>query len=227
MRNVIVALTAACVAGCGTSRAERPATGVFDAGTLQTAAPQGMAADYRIGPADVLTLSVFQVSDLSFEEVRVDASGALQLPLIGSIQAAGYTPAELSRELERRLGERFLRNPQVSVTVKEAADQKVTIDGAVTKPGVYEMRGRTTLLQAIAMAEGPTRTADLTQVAVFRTVDERRMVALFDLAQIRAGQMADPVMRGDDIVVVDSSRLNVAIREVLAVLPGLGIFAYF
>jgi polysaccharide export outer membrane protein len=108
----------------------------------------------------------------------------------------------------------------------EAASQKITVDGAVTKPGVYLMRGRTTLLQAIAMAEGPSRTAALDTVAVFRTVDGRRMAAVFNLADIRAGRTEDPVMLGDDIVVVDTSRTSVALREMLAALPALSVFAY-
>lgn len=181
---------------------------------------------YRIGPSDKLSLRVFQVEALSFDEIYVDAAGDLQLPLLGSVHAAGLTPAELSDDIARRLGERFLRNPQVVATVSEAASQKITIDGAVTKPGVYEMRGKTTLLQAVAMAEGATPVANLKSVAVFRTVDGRRMVAVFDLAAIRGGQALDPQLWGDDIVVVDTSRLSATIREALQALPGLAVFAY-
>ena len=191
-----------------------------------TASAGSHGADYRIGPSDKLALTVFQVEDLSFEQIFVDASGKLQLPLVGSVQAAGLTPAELSTELERRLGERYLRNPQVSVSVLEAASQKVTVDGAVMKPGVYEMRGRTSLLQAVAMAEGGTNIADLKKVAVFRTVEGRRMIAVFDLAAIRRGQAEDPQVLGDDIIVVDTSRLNARYRDIIAILPALTVFAY-
>lgn len=184
------------------------------------------ARGYRIGPSDKLSLTVFQVEDLSFETIYVDASGKLQLPLLGSVQAAGLTPAELSEDLQTRLGERYLRNPQVSVSVTEAASQKVTVDGAVAKPGVYTMRGRTTLLQAVAMAEGGTNIADLKKVAVFRTVEGRRMIAVFDLAAIRRGQAADPEVLGDDIIVVDTSRLNARYRDIIAILPALTVFAY-
>lgn len=181
---------------------------------------------YRIGATDMITVTVFQVPDLSLEEVRVDASGNLQMPLIGTVQAAGRTPDELASDIAAALGREYLRNPQVSVTVAEAASQKVTVDGAVTKPGVYVMRGRTTLLQAIAMAEGPSRIADLKQVAIFRDGPNGRMVALFDLAQIRSGRMQDPNLQGNDVVIVDTSRLNASIRDALQVLPGLAVFAY-
>lgn len=228
MRIAFIVVAAAFVASCASGE-RRPAA----PGIAASVDPLVLAQDtqdrepgYRIGPADKLALRVFQVEDLSFDEIFVDASGNLQLPLLGSVQAAGLTPAELSEDIERRLAERYLRNPQVVVTVTEAASQKITVDGAVTKPGVYEMRGRTTLMQAVAMAEGPTRVAALDSVAVFRTVEGRRMVAVFDLQAIRGGQAEDPIVLGDDVIVVDTSRLNANIREILQALPGLAVFGY-
>lgn len=229
MRLLLIAITAGLTTGCtGNARQAAAPEVAFSVGgeTLQASSGPSIAPEYRIGAMDKLNVKVFQIPDLTFEEIFVDASGNLQMPMIGTIRAQGLTPEQLSTEMERLLRERFLRNPQVSVTVTEAANQKVTVDGAVTKPGVYRMQGRTTLLQAVAMAEGPTTVADLGSVAVFRTVDDRRMVAVFDLAQIRAGQMADPYILGDDIVVVDTSRLSARMRDILAALPGLAVFAY-
>jgi polysaccharide export outer membrane protein len=185
------------------------------------------ATDYRIGEGDKLHVSVFQVTDLSFEELVVDTSGNINLPLIGAVRGAGRTAGELASDIAERLAVQYLRDPQVTVTVKEAASQKITVDGAVTNPGVYEMRGSTSLLQAVAMAQGPTRVADLTKVAVFRSVDGRRSVALFDLGAIRQGRASDPQVFGDDVIVVDTSRLNSALREVVAAIPAFAAFAYF
>lgn len=227
MRLILLFLAATTLAGCGMrSAAQYNAAGTIDPDTFMLASTAPVSSDYRIGPADKLNLRVFQVADLSFDEIFVDASGKLQLPLLGSVQAAGLTPAELSADLERRLGERYLRNPRVSVSVSEAASQKITVDGAVAKPGIYEMRGRTTLLQAVAMAEGGTQIADLKKVAVFRTVEGRRMIAVFDLAAIRRGESPDPVVLGDDIIVVDTSRLNARYRDIIDILPALTVFAY-
>lgn len=228
MRAVMIFLlalsAAACMSGPTRDASAVTAASVVDPIALVGADRGEAAGDYRIGATDLLTVSVFQVPDLSFEEIRVDASGNLQMPMIGNVQAAGLTPNELSNDIARRLSERYLRNPQVNVTVKEAASQKVTVDGAVRKPGVYEMRGRTTLLQAVAMAEGPAPTADLRSVAVFRTVQGQRMVAVFDLSAIRNGSAEDPPLLGDDVVVVDTSRLNSALREAVTALPALSIF---
>lgn len=198
----------------------------MDLAELQSASLDA-SQNYRIGPMDKLILRVFQVPDLSFDEIFVDAAGYLQLPLVGSVKASGLTTAELSNEIQRMLSTRYIRNPQVMITVAQAASQKVTIDGAVTRPGVYEMRGRTTLLQAVAMAEGPTRVADLGKIAVFRTVESRPAVAVFDLQAIRSGQATDPIMVGDDIVVVDTSVLSVRTQQLLQALPALASFVFY
>lgn len=230
MRAFFIACAAFLVAACGgTTRDASLVTAAepIDPVMLMASARGEASGDYRIGGTDLLTITVFQVPDLSFEEIRVDASGNLQMPMIGSVQAAGLTPNELSNDIARRLGERYLRNPQVTVTVKEAASQKVTIDGAVTQPGVYEMRGRTTLMQAVAMAKGPLREANVRSVAVFREVGGQRMVAVFDLAAIRNGQAEDPVILGDDVVVVDVSRTNALVRDAVQALPALAIFQVF
>lgn len=216
------------LASCSTSGRPVAASGTVSVLDIDQLMDTGMneGGDYRIGPGDALNVSVFQVKDLSFEEIKVDSSGLLQMPLIGSVQAGGLTPSDLSGEIASRLSQRYLRNPQVTVTVTEAASQKVTVDGAVTKPGVYEMRGRTTLLQAVAMAEGPTRIADLKKVAVFRSVEGRRMVALYDLQRIRNGTLQDPFLNGDDVVVVDTSRLSARFQDIVQLLPGLAVFSY-
>lgn len=192
---------------------------------LANAAPQD--GEYRLGVGDKINVRVFQVPDLSFEALVIDTSGNIQLPLIGVVRGAGLSPGELSTHIAQRLADQYLRNPQVTVTLTEAASQKITIDGAVAKPGVYEMRGSTSLLQAVAMAQGPTQIADLSNVAVFRTIEGRRAVAVFDLAAIRQGRAVDPQVMGDDVVVVDSSRLSATLRDIIGALPAVGAFAYF
>ena len=226
--SLLVAGLVIQLAGCGGSRMDVSQMTAAQSVDLQVVGVEGAPpTEYRIGVGDKLNVRVFQVPDLSFGELVVDTSGNIQIPLIGAVQSAGRTSGELSSDIARRLSAQYLRDPQVTVTVTEAASQKITVDGAVTKPGVYEMRGSTTLLQAVAMAEGPTGVADLTKVAVFRTVAGQRSVALFDLAAIRQGRAADPAVLGDDVIVVDTSRLNTALREILGAVPALAIFRPF
>lgn len=186
---------------------------------------QAVSEDYRIGPLDKLNITVFQVKDLTLEKIQVDGSGRIFLPLIGSIVATGKTTQELSAEIAGRLRGQYLQSPQVAVWVAEAISQKVTVDGSVVEPGVYAMSGPTTLLQAVAMAKGPDpKYANLSRVAVFRTINGQRNAAVFDLKAIRAGRAPDPVILGNDVVVVEGSTAKGVFRELLAALPGLAIF---
>ena len=150
------------------------------------------AEEYRIGPLDVLKITVFQEEDLSLEEVPVDASGNILFPLIGRVDVTGKTSTELADDIAERLGTRYLVDPQVTVIVSRSASQKVTVEGAVTKPGVFEIEGPTTLLQAMALAEGPKQTARLSEVIVFRTKADGVYAAQFNLEDIRKGRQPNP-----------------------------------
>jgi len=222
---LVLILTACLLSACGGPRMDMAVMTAAQPVDLQitniSSAPQ---PEYTIGVGDKLSVRVFQVPDLSFDQLVVDTSGDIQMPLIGAVRATGQTAGQLSTQIAERLSAQYLRNPQVTVTVTEAASQKITVDGAVTKPGVYEMRGSTSLLQAVAMAEGPTAVADLTQVAVFRTISGQRSVALFDLQAIRQGRAEDPAVLGDDVVVVDTSRTSAAMRGIISAIPALAIF---
>jgi polysaccharide export outer membrane protein len=191
---------------------------------IATPQTEQTGSDYRIGALDKININVFQEPDLSLQEVQVDANGNVLLPLIGRVVAVGRTTSELSGEIAERLNSRFLVNPQVSVIVASSVSQKVTVEGSVTEPGVYEVKGQTTLLEALAMAKGPSRVAALDQVAIFRTVDGQRSGALFDLRAIRRGEAADPEIKGNDTVVVGLSNVKAVWRDALTALPAFAIF---
>ncbi|HEX4709847.1 polysaccharide biosynthesis/export family protein [Phenylobacterium sp.] len=162
-------------------------------------------ARYRIGPDDSLEVIVFQVPELS-RVVQVDATGEFSLPLVGRIKAAGHTADEVEALLKEKLAGRFLKDPVITVLVKQAVSQRVTVDGAVVKPGVYNLTGPTSLMQALALANGPdARVANVRKVAIFRSVAGERKGEVFDLAKIRDGKATDPQVRADDIIVVESS----------------------
>jgi polysaccharide biosynthesis/export protein len=190
---------------------------------LSTSGAQG---DYVIGPQDKLRIRVFEVKDLSFDEEEVDANGQIQLPLIGKVTAAGKTTIQLQDELAQRLGDRYLQSPQVSVSVAESASQKVTVEGEVKSPGVFQMRGRTTLMQAVAMAGGPSDNADLHKVAVIRDADGVRKGAIVDYQAVRDGRNGDPVIEGNDVVVVDGSTVKTLWSNVMKNLPIFTLLAY-
>jgi len=179
--------------------------------------------DYAIGPQDTLDITVFQVDDLS-KTVRVDTNGSILLPLIGQITASGKTPKQLSAEIAAELGKSYLKDPQVTVTIKESTNRRVTIDGAVMQPGIYPISGNTTLSQAIALAQGPSDIANLKEVAIFRNIGNQRMAATFDLSSIRSGQMADPPVVANDVIVVEISGGRRFLRNLGDLVPFVRIF---
>lgn len=183
--------------------------------------------EYRIGVQDVISVRVFQEPDLTFEEVQVDASGTINFPLIGRTVAAGRTPFELSNAIAEGLGTRFIRSPQVVVGVVQSAALRVTVEGSVEGPGVYEIAGTSTLLEAIARAKGPTRVASLDEIIVFRDIDGQRAGAVFNLQDIREGKAPDPQILGGDRIVVGYSAVKGAYRDFLQAAPLLNVFTRF
>ncbi len=193
---------------------------------VKTVAPSVVVpqSEYKIGPQDTLVVDVFQVPDLS-RTVQVDGKGLILLPLIGQISAGGQTPQQVADAISAELGKTYMKDPQITVTVKESASQKVTIDGAVVQPGIYPIAGNTTLVQAIALARGPDTTlADITQVAIFRSAGQQRTAAMFDLKAIRAGKMADPQVYANDVIVVETSGTRRFLRDLANLSGFLGLF---
>jgi len=187
------------------------------AAKLTSAGTPGSNA-YKIGPLDVLEVAVFKVPDLS-KTVQVGEDGTITYPLIGQVHAAGRTAHDLEVDLKQKLGEKYLRSPQINVLVKEYNSQRVTISGAVKTTGVYAIKGRTTLLQVVAMAgdiDGSTASGD---IVVFRTVDGQRAAARFDADSVKNGKVDDPEVLPGDVIVVDTSATKVALSNVLRVLP--------
>lgn len=196
-------------------------------GTVATAAGKNIVPppeDYKISPLDVIDISVFQVEELN-RTVQVNTTGLISLPLVGSVQAGGKTTSELESSLAKKLGEKYLESPQVAVFVKEYTSQRVTVDGAVKKPGIFATTGRLSLLQAVALAEGLNEVADPSGILVFRTVDNRRMAARFDLNAIRGGKADDPLLKAGDVVMVDESSARTTFRDVKSALSIPGLFS--
>lgn len=183
-------------------------------------------SEYRIGPQDLLEVSVFLNQDLR-REVRVNTGGQISLPLVGSVQAGGKTVQELEVELSAAYGKSYLQNPQINVFIKEFTSQRVTLEGNINKPGIYPITGKTTLLQAIAIGGGMERVAAESSVVVFRVVNGQRMAAVFDITQIRSGEAPDPEIFGDDIVVVDKSKVKSMYRAIIESLPIVNMFGIY
>lgn len=221
------------LAGCGSgppvgplSSANGPTSSVVvaDGPSLPPPSAEDFALSfnpYRIGPFDVLEIGVFGVEGLQRQDYRADADGRVSFPLVGRIDAGGMTPGELELEIARRLGEDFIRKPRVTVNLKETTSRVVTIAGEVERPGSYPVLGRMTLIRSVAEAGGLDELAKSSEVLVFRTVNGRRMAAIYDLRGIQRGNYDDPEIYASDLVVVGESGQKRFIRNAVGAAPAI------
>ncbi|MEP3733506.1 MAG: polysaccharide biosynthesis/export family protein [Lentilitoribacter sp.] len=169
---------------------------------------------YLIGPFDKLKIDVFGIEDLQ-KNVQIDASGRLSFPLIGVVEASGTTPGELAEIIEMKLRGRFVRDPQVTVNLQETFSQLVTVDGQVSRPGLYPVVGRMTLMRAVATAGGVGEFAKLSDVVIFRSVDGNKLAGLYNLKGIRRGNYEDPEVFANDVIVVGDSQARRLFRDII------------
>lgn len=191
-------------------------------GAPDTSAQVVSEGPQRIAPGDKLKVAVFQVEDLT-GDFQVDTAGNIQFPLIGTVPAQGKTAVELSQLIGTRLGERYLKSPNVQVSIEDVKQQLVTVDGSVNQPGVFPVNGQTTLMRAVALAKGVNPDANLKRVVIFRTVNGERVAGAFDLSDIRRAKARDPLVYGNDIIIVDGSRARALFRDLMGSIPLIGI----
>ncbi|MFS0774418.1 polysaccharide biosynthesis/export family protein, partial [Sphingomonas sp. 1P08PE] len=140
--------------------------------------------------------------------------------LIGTLPAAGRTSAELAADIDTRLNARYLRAARTAVSVVTATNYTVTVDGAVTKPGIYDIPGQLMLSQALAVAGGGAQFARMDEVIVFRDMEGKRFAARFDMDDIRVGRTPDLKLRQGDTVVVGINSAERLFRDIITTLPG-------
>lgn len=176
--------------------------------------PRRGRTDYQIGRQDLLELKVFDLDELD-QTVRVADDGTITLPLLGTLQVAGLTKGDLERKIASMLEEKYVKNPQVTIFVKEYESKKVAVSGAVKKPDTYEMLGEKTLLEMISMAGGLDK--DLgKQIFVFRQKDdgnaERLSVDLDKLVYEADPSLNIPVEPGDIIYVPTVEKIRIFVN---------------
>jgi polysaccharide export outer membrane protein len=218
----IFVVPAQCLAAPAASPA--PTVQIPDTETLPPPSDADSVADasaYRIGPLDRLTIDVYGIKDMTQREVQADASGRISFPLVGVIEVAGATPVELAETIRRRLKANFIRDPQVTVNLKETISQTVTVNGEVKEPGIYPVIGDMTLLRAVATAKGTTEFARQQKVLIFRTVAGVQLAREYDLKLIMRGKDSDPRVYANDIVVVNESSTRRLLKGTLSALPAI------
>jgi polysaccharide biosynthesis/export protein len=163
--------------------------------TGRGAAPEA----YRIGAEDLLQVSVWKNEALS-RTVPVRPDGKISLPLVNDVQAAGLTALELRDVLTRKLAE-YMPNPEVSVIVSDIRSFKVSVIGEVVKPGRYELKSWTTVLDVLAMAGGFTQFASRSKIVILHPEGATMKRIPFNYNRI-AGEQENFYLRNGDIVLV-------------------------
>jgi polysaccharide export outer membrane protein len=169
------------------------------------AAPRTNANDlvYRIGPGDVLQIDVWKEPDVSSPSVTVRPDGRISVPMVGDVSVISLTPAELEADLRERFGS-LIKEPRVTVSVRDANSQKVYIIGEVRREGPLRMTGPLTVLQALAEAGGVTEYAKRKDIYVLRLVNNQQMHFAFNYEAVVKGQKPGQnisLQPGDTVVV--------------------------
>ncbi|MGE0451326.1 MAG: polysaccharide biosynthesis/export family protein [Vicinamibacterales bacterium] len=157
--------------------------------------------DYRVGPQDVLNITVFGEAGLT-GRFPVEQDGSLTYPLIGRIGVGGHTLREVENEIRARLADGYLKNPQVTAAVESYRSQRVLIIGEVRSPGEYQLTGDMTLLAALARAGATTATAGH-EAVILRprksgaAQGDNVEVIKVDLAELQAGDLSKNVRLQD------------------------------
>ena len=228
LRAVVLLLGLVAVSACTPGRGG-PISYQVPANFERPDAPraQSFGADYRIATGDTLQITVFQVESLS-KEYKVDLAGNVGVPLIGNVRAVARTTSELKQEVAQRLGARYLRNPDVTISVTESTSNNVTVEGGVRRPGLFPVTGPMTLIQSVALAGGiDPEQGNARRLAIFRQIQGQRMAAAFDLVSIRRGETPDPELYPGDIVVVESNNRRGLFQNILQALPLVALFRPF
>jgi polysaccharide export outer membrane protein len=191
-------------------------------------APAG-STDYRVGPQDVLAITVFNENDLS-GAFTIDSDGTLSYPLLGRIKVEGESLRQIQEKLTKLLGESFLVNPQLSVEIKEYRSQSVYVLGEVRSPGIIRLAGNMTLIEVLIQAGSVTSAAG-NELQIVRPKGGRKIggpvlatdnvdveVTYVDLRDIQSGRLSQVVLRDGDTVFVPKAATFFADGEVRA--PG-------
>jgi polysaccharide export outer membrane protein len=168
------------------------------------AASKGATDDpnYRIGPLDVLDVSVWKEPEVS-RQVPVRPDGKISLPLLNDVQAAGLTPAQLGAQITEGLG-RYMTAPQVTVIVAEINSQRIYMLGEIARPGAYVLLPGMTVLQALSNAGGFTPFSNLKNIHVLRQENGKQNKLFFNYKDVLSGKHTEQNIElkpGDTIVV--------------------------
>jgi polysaccharide export outer membrane protein len=164
--------------------------------------PPPATDDTTLGPGDSFTVRVFGEDALSGDH-QVAPNGTINFPLLGAVKVEGLEPTEVATKLENELRDRdLLRDPHVSVYVREYASKRISVVGAVANPGAFPLEPGMTVVQAISMAGGFSSLADRDGTVVTRRVGGETVRYRVPVERVTRGQAEDIEVAAGDIIFV-------------------------
>ena len=194
-----------CTFGCAAIASAHSCGGVraYDADPMELVSLQTNAA---LGPGDVIEIRVFQENDLS-GNYQVSADGTIDFPLLGTLKVADETPSRVAEMVREGLANGYLKNPYVSVMVKERVSKLVHVLGQVAKPGTFPYEQGMTIVHAITLAGGFTKIARPNAVVVTRIENGQETRTVVPVNEISEGRARNFFLKPGDIVFVPESLL--------------------
>lgn len=224
-RQLIFIIFAALCSSCATTNRVTPTeitlVEQFEENGAEGTAKASKSNELPLGVGDILDIEVYRHEDLH-RSVRIDEMGKIYFPLIGDVEAAGLSAAQLQSKIQGDLTKYFV-NPQVFVGVKTMNSQKVYVLGEVSKPGILNLNSPTSILEAISSSGGFTLDANGESVMVIRGSRTNPQLAKLNLESVMSeGDLSQNIrLKGGDIVyipstyIADASRFAVYLRNIL------------
>jgi len=183
--------TAFCLALVASSLAMSPAK-----------AQTGVGLEYRIGPEDVLHISVWKEEDLD-REVLVRPDGGISFPLAGDLQVSGRTPIEVQDEIRSRL-QRYVPDAEVTVSIEKVSGYTIFVLGEVEEPGQFTLGRYVDVVQALTLAGGFTPYANNRSIQILRRQDGREVTYKFDFRDVSRGRDLEQniILQSGDVVLI-------------------------
>jgi len=233
LRTARAGVLALAVTACATANdSKRLAQASSKSGSLLAASetlPELSPSDYlRAAPVNLIAIGdVIDVSEYSLPELSgtyvLTEPGTIELPFVGKVKALGRTAQGLETYLETLYRKEYLQNPNFTVTVEKALLGNIVVDGAVEKPGVFELTTPINVSEAIALAGGLNEIASKDGIFLIRYVNGQRKVKQLNLNEVRFAAASDPIVYPTDIIIIADSNARMTYNDIVKAIPILNL----
>jgi polysaccharide export outer membrane protein len=219
VRLSLVVISAATLVSCASRPLVLGGESVRLVASPELPAPTDPDRLFAIGAGDRLSFQIYGIPDSIRNGIVVDNMGFVSLPIIGSVRVGGLTIPEGNAEVNARLRAAHVRNPVAVLNFEQVVSPTFVIEGEVENPGLYPANGNTSLVRAVAAAQGTTEFARIEDVLIFRTVGNQRYLAAYNFSAVRAGNYPDPRIYPGDTIVVGDSPARRRFRDLIQIAP--------